>query len=237
MKKATLSLLLLLACALTAYATVPTPTPGVYHSSPDPASSFPEGRGSQSNELPGDGANGVGDVFNSQSWDGANLGDQWRFSCGIAPAAHGVVNNVDASGTGTITYTNTFVGGTFFLSKDGPWGDGVNDWTGTLNTTSSTVLVQLVNWQFMGSVGNVSTSGQFDVAGCYLTFEINNLVGLGDTDLTPPFPANYPALLDPSCDPTRVNGSWGDVVDLILRIDCAVQNEQSTWGGVKAIYR
>jgi hypothetical protein len=229
------ALLLILVSASSALAV--DPAPGVYNSSPVPNAPFPEGRGSQSNELPADAQNGLDDVFNTASWDGVALGAQWMFSCGVAPVAHTVINNVDGNGNGTITYINTFTGGTFFLWKDGPWGDGVNDLTGTMNTTSSTVLVQVVGGQFAGSVGNVSTSGSFDGSGCVVTFEINNLVGLGDTDLTPPFPANYPALLDTSCGATRVNGSWGDVVDLTLRIDCPVQTEELSWSGIKSMYR
>ena len=229
------ALLLILVSASSSFAV--DPIPGTYNSSPVLNAPFPEGRGSQSNELPGDAQDGLDDVFNTASWDGNALGGQWAFSCGVAPAQHVEINNVDVNGNGTITFINTFVGGTFFLWKGGPWGDTVNDLTGTMNTTVSTVLVQIVGGQFAGSVGNVNTTGQFDGSNCVVTFEINNLVGLGDTDLTPPFPANYPALLDPNCGATRVNGSWGDVVDLTLRIDCPVQNQDQSWGGVKAIYR
>lgn len=213
------------------------PIPGVYNSSPDPNDPFPEGRGSQSNALPGDAQNGLDDVFHAASWDGNSLGAQWSFSCGVAAVEHVQINNIDGNGNGTITFINSFGGGTFFLSKDGPWGDGVNDLTGTMNSTVSTVLVQVVGGQFAGSVGNVNTSGNFDGSDCVLTFEINNLVGLGDTDLTPPFPANYPALLDPNCGATRVNGSWGDVVDILISVDCPVPTEDRSWGSVKSMYQ
>jgi len=210
------------------------PAPGTYFNG-DAASSFPPGRGSQSHAQASNLQKGLDDVFNSASWDGAGLGTQWTHSCGVAPAIQVRTDMRDASDTGIVRFENTFQGGTFFLWKDGPWGDTVNDLTGTVGTTVSVIDVQYVNGIPAFSVGNVQSSGQFDGSLCILTFTIGNLAGVGQIPL--PFPADYPALIDPDCDDTRVFGSWGDVVTLAMRIDCPVQTLDNTWGGVKAIYR
>jgi hypothetical protein len=229
-----LALLAILVFAGTAAAV--DPTPGLYSSSSSSGVPFPEGRGSQSNENPGNANQGLGDVYNAQSWDLGVLGDKWRFECGVQNAVQGIV----CAGN-FFTFTNTFVGGTFFLHKNGPWGDGVNDLTGTINTTTSIINVPVQscpNYVPIGpAVGNVTTTGQFDNSSCTLRFVIGNLVGEGDTDLVGPLPANYPPLLDTACNDTRVNGSWGQTVDISLLIECPTPSEPGTWGTLKSLYR
>jgi hypothetical protein len=208
---------------------IAAPVAGTYTST-DLGGSLLTGRGSQSWAAPLNANNGVGDVFNSLSWDGATLGTQWGFSCGIQTSPQGVVDN-RVAGTGTVVFTNNFVGGTFYLNP-GPWGDG----TGTINATQVIATVQYVSFTPVASVVNINNSGEFDNSDCVLTFTIANGVGGGDTDAAP-FPANYPALLDPSCAPTRTNGSWGDVRTITMRIDCPVPATQKTWGSLKSLYR
>lgn len=205
------------------------PVAGTYTST-DLGGSLQKGRGSQSWAAALNANNGLGDVYNSLSWDGTTLGAQWGFQCGLEPSTQGVVDN-RVAGTGTVVFTNNFVGGTFYLNP-GPWGSG----TGTMNTTQEIVTVQYVSYTPVAAVANVNTSGQFDHSNCLLTFAIANAVGGGDTD-GGPFPANYPALLDPSCAATRVYGSWGDVFTITMRIDCPVPAIQKTWGELKSQYR
>jgi len=209
------------------------PTPGLYT---DGGGGVLSGRGSQSWDQPFNALNGLGDVFNSQSWNGLVLGTQWTFSCGVQNAAQGQVNNLDGFGNGTIVFTNTFNGGTFFLSKTGPWGDGINDLTGTIGVTHNIVTVFFVGGVPQQARVNTDAEGSFDNSNCILRFVVANGVGLGDTD-GGAFPANYPALIDPSCAATRTNGSWGDIHDIAMLIDCPVPSNSKTWGGVKAVYR
>lgn len=218
-------------CAALAAAGVASAAPvaGVYTST-DLGGSLLLGRASQSWTAPLNAAQGLGDVFNSQSWDGSTLGTQWGFACGVQNAQQGVVDN-RVNGTGTVVFTNTFSGGNFYLNP-GPWGDG----SGTLNTTVEIVTVQYVNFAPAASVVNINSSGQFTGSNCLLTFTIANGNGLGDTDVLP-FPADFPSLIDTNCNSTRLYGSWGEVRTITLRIDCPVPATQSSWGAVKATYR
>jgi hypothetical protein len=211
------------------------PTPGTYFSI-DLGGTVQLGRGTQSWELPLNQNQGLADVFNAQSWDGVMLATQWRFSCGVQSAAQSVTDHRDGAGNGTVIFDNTFLGGTFFLSKSGPWGDGVNDLTGTIQTTHALVTVVYVDHVPVQSRLNFDSSGLFDGSGCALRFVVANGVGGGDTDLMP-VPPNFPAFLDPGCGPTRTNGSWGDIKDITLRIDCPVNGRSSTWGALKTSYR
>lgn len=189
------------------------------------------GRGSNSWPAP---YSGVGQVFNSASWDGSALGTQWVFTCGVSTSLI-VDDQRDGSGTGPVYYTVEYTGGTFWLSKDGPWGDGVNDLTGTINSLTRNSTVQYVGGIPQGAVENVSTSGLFDDSSCILEFVINNNVGLGDTDFNPPLPADYPPFIDTSCAATRTTGSWGDVRDISMLIDCVVPAVPTTWGNLKSL--
>ena len=235
MKKTAIALVLGFTLAVAAAAHAAAPSPGTYDSI-DLGGSVLMGRGSQSWVGPANGGNGNGDVFNSQSWNGATLGTQWHFECGLSTTNQTVVDNRNGVGTGTVVFTTNFSGGTFWLSKNGPWGDGINDRPCVLNATTNTVTVQYVTFIPVSARGDVNTSGYFLGSNCVLTFQIANTVGKGDTD-GGPFPAGYPALLDAGCGATRVNGSWGDIKDITLRIDCVVPAVTTTWSGVKSLYR
>jgi hypothetical protein len=226
------SILITLATA-TAWAV--DPAPGTYNST-DLGGSVLLGRASQSWEQPLNAQQGLNDVFNSQSWNGAALGTQWRFSCGVQPAVQTVQDNRNGSGTGSVVFTNSFSGGTFWLSMAGPWGDGVNDLTGTNNATQEIVTVVYVNNVPQQARINVDSSGEFDGSDCVLTFSIANGIGGGDTDLLPK-PPGYPDFLDVACGATRSFGSWGDISQITMRIDCPVPSRGTTWGRVKTLYR
>ena len=225
-----------LASALAASVTfAASPIPGLYRSV-DLGGTVLLGRASQSWAQPLNAQNGIADVFNAQSWNGSVLGTQWLFRCGIQPAAEIVQDYRDGSGTGAVIFTSTFTGGAYWLSRFGPWGDGVNDLTGTIGATHEIVTVTYVTGFPVESRVNMDANGMFDGSSCLLRFVISNGVGGGDTDLLPK-PAGYPDFLDPACAPSRLYGSWGDVMDISMYIDCPVDAHRSTWGRVKQIYR
>jgi len=62
---------------------------------------------------------------------------------------------------------------------------------------------------------------------------------VGTTDLGNVMPPNYPALIDPACNPARTLGAWWDFfsISISLTPDCATPAKPSTWGSLKAIYR
>lgn len=211
------------------------PAPGSYNSV-DLGGQVLMGRGTQSWAAPLNANMGTGDVFYSQSWDGATLGTQWSFSCGVQTGPQSVVDNRDGSGTGSVVFTNVFNGGVFFLSKNGPWGDTVNDLTGTVLVTQAIVTVIYVNNVPVESRLNIDSSGLFDGGNCVLRFVVANGIGGGDTDLLPK-PPGYPAFLDTGCGPTRQYGSWGDIQQISMLIDCPVPVHESSWGTLKQMYR
>jgi len=181
---------------------------------------------------------GLPHVAHIQSWNGTSLGTQWDISCPIENSAFLVQDNRTA-GVGTIVYTSTFTGGTFTLYPGAwAWGDG----TGTLNTTT---LITTVQYYMIGgvstpvaSVVNGNTSGLFS-NGCLLTFAIANGSGVGETPYAVK-PATYPTFLDGTCAPASPSlqyGTWGNVMTITLGIDCTVADEETTWGGIKSMYR
>lgn len=237
LRSCTLAVLTTALSATLAYSA--TPIPGTYLST-DLGGQVLLGRGSQSWISPANAMDGLGDVFNSASWDGATLGTQWAFTCGVQLAAQTRTDN-RVGGVGTVVFNNTFTGGTFAFSRFGPWGDGINDLTGTILSTQADVTVQYI---LIGGVStpvqsriNINSAGEFDGSDCILTYTISNGIGLGDTDVAP-FPANYPALIDDGdCSATRTFGSWGDIKDIAMLIQCPVPTRQRTWGEVKQLYR
>jgi hypothetical protein len=85
-------------------------------------------------------------IFHGQSWNGSALGTQWEIQCGVettvTPPDYSQYNA--GTGTGFITYYQTFNGGTFTLYTDPNvgWGSG----TGNLNVTQATSQVFLQNF-------------------------------------------------------------------------------------------
>jgi hypothetical protein len=210
------------------------PLPGTYHST-DLGGAVLLGRGTQSWDAPLNASQGLLDVFNSMSWNGAVLGTQWTFSCGVQNGAQTVQDN-RVAGTGSVVFTNIFNGGVFWLSKNGPWGDGVNDLTGTVDVTQSIVTLIYVNGVPVQARLNIDSSGMFEGGVCALRFVVANGIGGGDTDLLPK-PPGYPDFQDTNCNPSRVFGSWGDISQVSMLIDCPVPVRQSTWGVIKTLYR
>jgi len=234
MRIATLAIVAAFYCLVaSSMASAASPIPGFYTTI---TNDFLDGRGSESWRNAPDNKS-LDHVFNSESWDGSTLGTEWYTRCGVGSTTT-TSSNLDSTGTGAVVYTTVYTGGVFWLSKNGPWGDGVNDLTGTLNTTTNITTVQYVNGIGVSAVSNVNTSGVFDGSGCSLTFAIANGSGKGDTDLFPTKPADYPDFLDTGCAAgNRDRGSWGDLLTITMEIDCPTPVESTTWGAVKARYR
>jgi len=176
-------------------------------------------------------------IFNGQSWNGC-LGTQWEIKCGVEavsqPPDMSLFNAI--TGTGFITYHQTFVGGSFTIYTDilVGWGDG----TGTLNTTQATSQVYLQNFIPISSSFTALTSGTFE-GGCHLDFAFSNGFGVGETPYLSK-PATYPAFLAADCslaDAAHQFGVWADANDIIVVISCPIPVQSSTWGYVKSLYR
>jgi len=177
-------------------------------------------------------------VFNGQSWNGTALGTQWEIRCGVemtaTPPDYSLYNPV--TGTGFITYHQTFTGGTFTLYPDVTvgWGDG----SGTIGTTSAVSQVRMVNFVPVSSSFTAFTSGEFS-DGCHLDFAMSNGFGVGETPYASK-PATYPAFLAPDCslaDAAHQFGTWADVNDIVVDISCPIPAQPSTWGYVKSLYK
>jgi len=177
-------------------------------------------------------------VFNGQSWNGSALGTQWEIKCGVetvSQAPDSILYNA-ITGTGFITYRQTFVGGSFTLYTDVTvgWGSG----TGTLNTTQATSQVYYQGFIPISSSFTALTSGTFE-GGCRLDFAFSNGFGVGETPYLSK-PASYPAFLAADCSPADAAhqfGTWADANDIIVVISCPVPAQPSTWGYVKSLYK
>ena len=218
--------------------------PGLYSSALRPGmhSGVQTGRASTSRVFVN---SGNPKVFNAQSWSGATLGLQWGIRCGVentlTPPDYSLYNS--GTGTGLITFNQTFTGGTFTLYSDPSM---PQNWVstpsvnGTLSTTSVVSQVQMVNFVPIASSFTGTTTGHFE-SGCTLDFAMSNGFGVGETPYLAK-PATYPAFLAADCSPADAAhqfGTWGDVNDIIVSInnDCATPAQRSTWGQLKSIYR
>jgi len=235
--------LMVLALTLSAMTVFADPNPGTYTSALRPGAhqGVQLGHISVSRQYPN---SGNPKIFHGQSWNGTVLGTQWEFRCGVqttdTPPTFGPGFNFGTM-TGYVTYNQIFNGGTFSLYADPVvgWGSGA----GTLNTTSVTTQVYLMNNIPVSSSFTGVTTGQFE-NGCTMTFAMGNGYGQGETS-DPSYltkPATYPAFLAANCSPADAShqfGVWGDVNDIIIDInaDCATPTQPSTWGKLKTLYR
>jgi hypothetical protein len=234
--------LLITLLVLFAFVAVPVlvsaaPVQGIY-TSPNRGGSVLLGRASVSRQFPN---SGNPKMFHGQSWNGSALGTQWEIRCGVeltlTPADSSLYNKV--TGTGFITYYQTFLGGTFSLYNDPAvgWGSG----SGTLNTTSAVSQVRYQSFIPVASSFTAFTSGTFSPpdGNCELTFAMGNGFGQGETPYLQK-PSTYPTFLAQDCSPADANhqfGIWGDVNDIVAQISCSVPVQQSSWGQVKVLYR
>lgn len=192
--------------------------------------------------VPGGGAGQIGNTINAQSWDmNLGLGTEWTFYCAsIAAAPVLIEDSRDGNGTGDVVYQTEYSGGDFFLSKDGPWGDGSEDYFGAIDLFSVETTYKFVANTLLGIRSNVTLSGHFMGYENCLNYVITNASQFGDTDADGPLPAGFPPFLDSSCQENVVTrGAWGDITHVAMQItgSCFVGTEETTWGRVKARYR
>ena len=187
----------------------------------------------------GGGALLAGTTLNAASWDGSVLASQWHYWCSTE-SSNGVllVNTVNSSGNGNRTYMKTFVGGYIWLSGSGPWANGDPDYPGVIDSYVEFETITYSNWIPVAAITNVQASAHFDAyPGQCMTFYIGNGSQIASTALGDPVPADYPAFLDPSCNPTRTEGASWDFFTITLTItDCVVGTKEATWGAIKSIY-
>jgi len=211
------------------------PATGTYLSWDMPGGSFDVGRFSESWNG---GGGQIGNTVNAMSWDGATLGLEWVVSCpAIASSPTIIIDTRDVDGTGDIIYLTIYGGGSFWFSKDGPWGDGTEDYSGALNTFNVTSTHQYINNVRTGIRSNITLTGQFDGYDNCMEYVISNAAFTGETSVMP-LPAGYPPFIDSGCNAGPTTGGWGDTVQIELNIfgSCVVPIEEKTWGAVKALY-
>jgi len=177
-----------------------------------------------------------GNTENAMSWDGTNLGLQWKV-WGQAIDANGAVETgryFDANGNGWIDYVTDYTGGQFWLSGNHLWGDGSTDYTGTITYFNVGARVKYTGWQPVGVTSNIFLTGAFnDCTNCALEYAISDALLVWRTGYPAPMPADYPPFL--------CNASTGELFNaccIVAKIFCTpISTESSTWGGIKALYR
>jgi hypothetical protein len=206
------------------------PMYGVYNSN-DIGGTMLTGRFSES--YVGGGPGQVGNTIHALSYDTVNLGTQWRVQCPQIASPPTVISDTRVNGTGDVVYSTIYTGGTFWLAKNGPWGDNVADYTGTIVSFSNVATYQFVGGTLIGIRSNVTLSGTFDSYPGVMEFAISNSATFGDTS-TQPFPAVYPDLRDQSCAPGPTQGAWGSVPNITMVIQEVVGVDEASFGTLKA---
>ena len=210
------------------------PANGTYKSS---SGQFDEGREASSWAAGGGGFTGVGNVLHAESWDGSTFGVDWKILCPQVTSVLVLLDLVDANGNGQRIFQITYAGGMIELGGTGPWAGGDAQYVGIIDNYSEFRTVQYQSNMVVGSVSNHNVSAHLQgyTASC-ITWGIGNGAWLGMSPNAKP--ANYPDYRDGNCNPGPTMGHWGDFRDLTISVQgCAVSTEESTWGGVKSIYR
>lgn len=231
---------ILIASLLPVLAIAGPPLDGIYKSS-DVGGPINVGRYTEGWE-PGGGALESGTTLNAESWDGADLGLEWRYWCAtefLAPVL--LIDTVNpATGNGNRTYMKQFTGGYIWLSGTGPWANGDPDYPGTIDTYVEFETIQYVNWVPVHAVTDVQATAHFDsYPSTCMNFAIANGVLVGSTDLGGTKPGDYPDFLQQfTCAPVLTLGAWWDMSDLSLYIlGCSVPTEEMNWGAIKSLYK
>jgi len=184
----------------------------------------------------GTGPGQPGNTENAMSWNGVNLGAQWKV-WGMSIDPTGAVESAryfDANGNGWIDYNTTYNGGQFWLSGSHLWGDGSTDYTGTLTYYNVGARVSYVLWQPVGVTSNIFLTGVFDACPtCTIEYAISNAILVWQTGYPTAMLPDYPAFL---CSAT--SGELFDACCIVAKIDCIPNStEPSTWGEIKTLYR
>jgi len=189
-----------------------------------------------------DGPGQLGNTVDAQSWDASlGLGTEWKFYCPAIAAPPVIVEDSrDGTGTGDVVYQTEYAGGHFWLSMNGPWGDGTENYTGDLDLFSVETTYKYVMGTVLGIRSNITMAGHFIGYENCLNYAITNASFFGNTDDNGPLPAGFPAFLNSSCqDNVLTRGGWGSVTQIAMQItgSCLVGVEKTSWGAVKASYR
>ncbi len=134
----------------------------------------------------------------------------------------------------------TFVGGYVWLSGSGPWANGDPEYPGVIDNYVEFETIQYSNWQRVAAVTNVQATAHFDnYPNTCMVFSVANGSEVGSTDFGMTKPGDYPDLLQElTCSPTMTLGGWWNLMTMTLSISgCTVENENATWGEVKALYK
>ena len=225
-------LVVLAAVLIPAVALAGQPAAGTYQSTDIGGTMLP-GRFSESFMGPGPGQ--IDNTIHAQSYDGA-LGLQWSLGCVSIDQPPTMLSDTrDGTGTGVVTYRTVYDEGTFFLDRNGPWGDGTEDYTGVIFTFVNNSTHQYVNGQLVAVVSDVTISGMFDGYADCMDFIISNSATTGNT-ASGGAPADYPAFMDPNCGFTPPAGAWGTVPTITMTItgDCSVDESESSFGTLKS---
>lgn len=182
----------------------------------------------------GGGQGQIGNAVHAMSWNGSALGTEWEISCPVLSAVPTLVyDSRDASGTGMVEYLSHYMGGGFWLSRTGLWGDGTQDYTGVLDYYTHNTTFLYLNWVPISYTANANFGGHF-TGFCKCITGTANGCSVGQGNLA----GGYPPFLTSNCVPiTTIQGEWGTVQSVILSIfECASGNDPSTWGAIKTLY-
>lgn len=179
----------------------------------------------------------TGNTENAMSWDGMVLGGQWRvWGMEIDAAGAMLLNDSVVGGEGTRTYLTNYDGGTYWLSKDHTWGDGLVDLVGSVHDYQVIATVTYEGGVAVGATSNISFNGTFDncpqMNECELRFAIANAMLVWRTGMDMAMPADYPDFL---CGAN--GGELFEVCCITIDIFCTVDDADATWGAVKSLYR
>jgi hypothetical protein len=181
-----------------------------------------------------------GTTLNAESWNGSDLGLQWRYYCSTEQVDPVLLSDtVDENGNGSRTYMKTFSGGYIWLSGSGPWANGDPEYTGTIYSYQEFETIQYSNWNRIHAVTNVAANAHFDgYPSTCMAFSVGNGVEIGSTDFGQTKPTDYPDfLVEGTCAASGTLGGWWNFFTLSLVISgCTIPTENATWGTVKALY-
>jgi hypothetical protein len=182
----------------------------------------------------------VGNTMNEESWDGATLGTQWRFSCPQVIGVALLLDQVDGAGNGQKIWRLTYTGGAFWLDGAGPWGGGDASYSLTVDSWAAIVTEQFANFAEVRQIRSISAQATFvGYETLCLALQVQNTERLDDTG-TMGLPADFPMFLDGnSCGTVPAGaGEWGDVSQITFTVDgCeTVPVHQASWGQVKQLY-
>jgi hypothetical protein len=222
--------MLVLVLAMPALAACPNaPKDGIYTTS---NGTILGGRASEA-WCTGAGPGRAGNTESAMSWDGANLGAQWKVFGMTSEGAVETARYFDAHGNGWIDYATNYTGGNFWLSGAGNWGNGAADYSGAVTYFNVGARVTYVGGSPVGVTSNILLTGVFDdCPNCSIEYAISNAILVWQTGYPTAMPANYP--------PFQCNASSGELFDaccIVAKIHCTpISTSPSTWGGIKSLY-